>query len=345
MRWEDERYVRVYTRDTADWLALSFDAQSLFMHLLRKVDRAGVLDLGRQGKRAVASTIGHMSLWDRLSPALEELLLDGCVRIEGSTLVIPNYLEAQESRASDKARKREERERARARALAHRDPPPSAIDDSSHETVTKRDHESQDVTKSHDPSHDVTAGHAASHAVTPYHAVPCLSVPEEMKKESPRVIELALDPPPPKPKPMSDVDRVFDHWRKAMNSPRSKMDSKRRARIEWALAEYDFETCVQAIDGCALSDFHMGHDPKTNGAKHNGIKVIFRDADQVDRFVGIWNEQRTATASAPATIVFDPSLVAANLEAKRKIAEIAARLRPPLTDPPDSLDPMEASNG
>ena len=35
MRWEDERYVRVYTRDTPGWLSLSFDAQALLF--LKKV--------------------------------------------------------------------------------------------------------------------------------------------------------------------------------------------------------------------------------------------------------------------------------------------------------------------
>ena len=51
MDWSDERYVRVYTRDTPDWQCLSFLAQGLFCLILRKVDRAGVLPLGRSGRR------------------------------------------------------------------------------------------------------------------------------------------------------------------------------------------------------------------------------------------------------------------------------------------------------
>ena len=35
MRWEDERYVRIYTRDTPSWMLLSWDAQALFLQLLR----------------------------------------------------------------------------------------------------------------------------------------------------------------------------------------------------------------------------------------------------------------------------------------------------------------------
>lgn len=66
LRWQDERYVRVYTRDTADWLSLSFLAQGLFVLLLRKVDRAGILPLGRQGKKGAVVAIGHAHEWNRL---------------------------------------------------------------------------------------------------------------------------------------------------------------------------------------------------------------------------------------------------------------------------------------
>ncbi len=130
MRWEDERYVRLFTRDAPSWLTLSFDAQALLMHLLRKVDRAGILPLGKLGPKGVAVAIGHPQLWDRLQPALNELLEDGCVRLSGEQLLVPNFLEAQECAMSNAARKRTSRERARALL----------------ETVTKRDRRSRKVT-------------------------------------------------------------------------------------------------------------------------------------------------------------------------------------------------------
>ena len=37
MRWEDERYVRVYTRDTPEWCLLSWEARALFLLLLTAV--------------------------------------------------------------------------------------------------------------------------------------------------------------------------------------------------------------------------------------------------------------------------------------------------------------------
>lgn len=165
MRWEDERYVRVYTRDTVDWQVLSFEAQALLVLILRKVDRAGILPLGRQGRKAVAVAIGHPKEWERLEPALIELEQDGCIVVEGEHLLVRNFIEAQETPQSDAARQRAHREGARAKIQ------------SGTASVTKRDTSSQNVTESHAVSRAVTGGHAESRAVTPNHAVP--SVPNQ----------------------------------------------------------------------------------------------------------------------------------------------------------------------
>jgi hypothetical protein len=164
MNWSDERYVRVYTRDTADWLSLSFLAQGLFCLILRKVDRAGVMQLGRHGRKAVAITVGHAGDWPRLEPALEELLADGCVIIKGDLLVVPNFMEAQEAAMSDAQRQRESREKRLARAMAEGLGLVTA--------VTGRDIPSQNVTGGHESGENVTSGHAASQPVTP--SVPSL---------------------------------------------------------------------------------------------------------------------------------------------------------------------------
>lgn len=139
MDWSDERYVRVYTRDTADFLALSFEAQGLLGLIIRKLDRAGVLELGRHGKRGVAIAIGHPARWDAIAPALEELLLDGCIVMDGTRLVMLNFIEAQEAVQSD--RLRQAASRARRRELSNVD-------------VTIRDEKSRDVTDGHAKSHE-----------------------------------------------------------------------------------------------------------------------------------------------------------------------------------------------
>lgn len=197
MRWEDERYVRFYTRDTPDWLALSFEAQALFALLLRKVDRAGVLPLGRHGKRAVAIAVGHAQRWEMLSSALEELLLDGCLAIDGDRLVIRNFLDAQEARQSDKARQQKARELAR--------------------TVTPRDNPSQGVTESHTLSHDVTSGHTASRLAVPSRAEPSRAGEELGGDEPPTVLAMRPGPPdapptpPPRQRPPPPAARGLEH--------------------------------------------------------------------------------------------------------------------------------------
>jgi hypothetical protein len=158
MRWEDERYVRIYTRDTPDWLCLSFLAQGLFCLILRKVDRAGLLKLGKHGKKAVAIVVGFPGDWPRLEPALEELIEDGCVQIKGEFLLVPNFIEAQEAPQSDAQRKRESRARSRDIAAAA--------------AVLNPDKASGSVTSGHDSGQKVTPSPVASQVVTPNCAVP-----------------------------------------------------------------------------------------------------------------------------------------------------------------------------
>jgi hypothetical protein len=151
MRWEDERYVRVFTRDTAELIALGWEARALLWELLRKADRAGLVELGRTGARGVAGLTGiPLEVVERALPILLE---DGCVTKGDGRLVLPNYIAAQETPQSDKARKREQRERARSDAL---------------HPVTERDSGSQNVNKSHVRSREVTSGHS----------VPCRAVPD-----------------------------------------------------------------------------------------------------------------------------------------------------------------------
>ncbi len=82
----------------------------------------------------------------------------------------------------------------------------------------------------------------------------------------------------------SDVCRVFDHWRIAMKSPRSRMDDKRKRLIAGALKNYSPDDLMQAIDGCAASPFHMGQNDRKE--KYNGLDLIFRNADKIEGFMG-----------------------------------------------------------
>lgn len=116
MRWGDERYVRVYCRDTGDWNGFGWEARALFLALLRKCDRAGILDVGRKQITGLASIVAMPE--EVVARALPVLLEDGCLVANGVLLVVRNYIDAQEAAQSDAQRSRERRARDRDRGLS-----------------------------------------------------------------------------------------------------------------------------------------------------------------------------------------------------------------------------------
>ena len=157
MDWSDEPYVRLYTRDTTNWRRFGWEGQAVLSLLLRKVDRAGVLDLSElEPWEAVALAIGMPE--EIVQTGVARLLKLGTLAVRGDQLVIPNHLAAQTSTKSDKLRQKESRER---RAMGSDAP------------VTKRDDESRAVTA---PSRELEPGHAPSHPVTSGHSLLCSAV-------------------------------------------------------------------------------------------------------------------------------------------------------------------------
>lgn len=194
MRWEDERYIRFYTRDTPEFLALSWVARGLFGLILRKVDRAGILAVGKLGLRGVAVAVGGP--WTEVEAPLRELIEDGCIVVRDGLVIIPNFQEAQEARQSDKARAAKAREKARVDATE------------ASQNVTRESQAvtaaSRIVTKSHAGSHGVTPSHTASLRAVPCSAEPCRAEPENTHSAGAREHtreEPTPEPPAPPPRP------------------------------------------------------------------------------------------------------------------------------------------------
>jgi len=120
MRWEDERYVRVYVRDTVDSVALGWKARALFVEIMRKADRTGALELGRSGQRGLAALTGIPE--SVVAEELPRLIEDGRVEQHGTILLLPNFIEAQEASMSPGFRQKESRERRRDQLRAGMDP-------------------------------------------------------------------------------------------------------------------------------------------------------------------------------------------------------------------------------
>ncbi len=191
--WSNERYVRLYTRDSVTWSLLSWEAQALLCFLLRKVDRAGVMDLGGNEPARAAAAVVRMPL-DVVERALPELTAAGVFEISETAMVMPNYIEAQEAKSSDKQRQSESRGRRRDRARAGAD-------------VTQRDTSSQPVTRGHDVSHDVTPSLAK-----PSQAEPSCTERESPAKPATRAKrpKKPRTPKPPTPQEIEIAQHLYD---------------------------------------------------------------------------------------------------------------------------------------
>lgn len=169
MDWSNERYVRLYTRDTKTWLLCGWQGQSVLCFFLRKCDRCGILEGAHDAGDLAVMFCNGMRI-DDIEAGLSSLMKYGVIIDSSIGLVMPNFLQAQEAPMSDAQRQREHRERRLARA--------SGAVTNCDTQVTQRDTQSQNVT---DSSRGVTGGHTASHSVTP--ALPSLpSLPSEPTK-------------------------------------------------------------------------------------------------------------------------------------------------------------------
>jgi hypothetical protein len=90
--------------------------------------------------------------------------------------------------------------------------------------------------------------------------------------------------------PMPDVvQEIFAYWQKVMDSPRSVLDKDRRNIIERALKSYTVEQIFTAIRGCSKSPYNMGENYQKT--KYNGLGLILRNAEKIDRFIQLDSNQ------------------------------------------------------
>lgn len=266
MRWSDERYVRLYTRDTGEWLAFGWEAQALFALALRKCDRAGILWTGPKHARGLAAMVGMPAeVVERALPLLLEGDQDNPppMAVKPGCILIRNFIEAQEAAQSDAQRQREKRARDR-------------------ETVTNRD----DVVTKRDET--VTGCHEQSQGVTPCLAVPSLAVPKQLSV-----------PQTGQPCECSEavmVRDVFAHYRKlhprAFRNPQP--DGKEWRLIRARLREGStVEELCQAIDGYHASPYHQGKNDR--GTKYLDLGLIVRDGSHVAKGLEFFAQPPTDT--------------------------------------------------
>jgi hypothetical protein len=250
MDWSNERYSRLYTRDTVTWKRWTWEARGAFCLLLRKVDRSGVLDTGTGDKVAALALMLEIPV-EVAARSVDQWL--GCGTMVETThgYALPSFLAAQEARQSDRLRQEE----SRARRLA--------VSVGNHDAVC------------HTPSHAVTVGHTASQHVTP--AVPDQPYQTSRKDMSgPPDLEAALT---------DDEFDVFEHWRVTLDHPKAKPTPERKRLIAKWLKVYSREDLRAAIEGCRRSPHHMGQNDRHT--KYDSLELILRDAKHIESFMGM----------------------------------------------------------
>lgn len=173
MNFPDERYVRLYTRDTITWKLIGWEGRCVLPLLLRKLDRAGTLDLEGAGADGLAALIDLPA--DITARGLAALESRGVVQLSTQALVMPKYLEAQECSQSDRLRSAEYRAKRRANLVVD---PKTPVDN-----VTNRDA-------------PVTLRDETSHGVTARHSVPSHAVPNRAEPSQEEIHTFAKTPPP-----------------------------------------------------------------------------------------------------------------------------------------------------
>lgn len=81
---------------------------------------------------------------------------------------------------------------------------------------------------------------------------------------------------------------VFVHWQREWKHPTTKLDQKRRKRIEARLRDFTAEQLCNAISGFLHSPWHTGLDPKGNGTVYDSIDTLLRDSAQVEKGIALF---------------------------------------------------------
>lgn len=119
VNWEDEPWVKLYKNNSTAVSMLSVEARGVLWELLRIVDDAGVIRVGKFGARGLAARLGTTE--EKASAWLNEWL-DAEVVVEGDEcFVVAKFVEAQSAKANGAARTRASRAKRRALALAYKE--------------------------------------------------------------------------------------------------------------------------------------------------------------------------------------------------------------------------------
>lgn len=139
MKYEDENWIKIYTRDSAGWISLSWQARGVALELARKLPKAtGELSLGRRGLEALAALL--RAPWSEIEPWVRELIEDGRLEYDEAAQIIrdPQHADRQNAVASGKTRTADWRARDAARRAVTDGDAPNTPPPPEPSTVTRK---------------------------------------------------------------------------------------------------------------------------------------------------------------------------------------------------------------
>lgn len=108
----------------------------------------------------------------------------------------------------------------------------------------------------------------------------------------------AIDTPANTAPQRSAAEQVFDHWvfMLAKNPRRCAFGPTRRRAVEKALALYELETLLLAVEGCAASAWHAGQNDRDRA--FDDLELILRDEKHIEGFAAEGERLRERNAAA-----------------------------------------------
>jgi hypothetical protein len=83
-----------------------------------------------------------------------------------------------------------------------------------------------------------------------------------------------------------EIESVFNYWCEMTGHTRARLDPRREATIGGMLrVGYAVSDLCLAVDGCVASPYHQGQNDRNT--VYDSIGLIFRNADQVDKFMAL----------------------------------------------------------
>jgi hypothetical protein len=117
VNWSDERYVKLYVRNTATWVLWPWQARAVFPSMLKAMNGAGIIETGSGDPLTALSVLIAMPR-EVVEVGLSAIIESRTIESIRDGYLMPKFIEAQEATKTDSLRKRDQRERQRAQARA-----------------------------------------------------------------------------------------------------------------------------------------------------------------------------------------------------------------------------------